>query len=676
MRLSSMLRKLGAGAALLAISATTFAQSSGFDVSRMDTTANACTDFFQYANGTWLKKTEIPADKSRYGSFDVLYEGNQSILRDIVESSAKNIKAAKGSSEQLVGDFFASCMDEAAIEAAGIAPIEPIFKQIDSIKDQRDLLLTIARLHKSGFPSLFSAGVSPDIKNSTMNIASVSQGGLSLPNRDYYTKDDAKSKETREKFAQYVTNMFALAGELPERAKANADTILQIQTRLAKASKAPVELRDPNNRYNKMPIAQAMEIAPNFMWETYIAERGAPKVAELNIGQPDFFREANKMMTEVSISDWQTYLKWMVLNSSASRLPKRFVDESFNFAGKYLSGAKEQPPRWKRCVAATDSAVGEALGAEYVKKAFTPEAQKRISELIDNLFAAYRERLVQLEWMSPETRQKALEKLNTYQRKIGFNQNPRGYVGLSLDRKSFFNNVGSVSQFEIARNLKDIGQKVDKTRWGMTPPTVNAYYNSVYNEIVFPAGILQPPFFNDKADDPINYGAIGAVIGHEITHGFDDQGSKFDAAGNFNSWWTPQDREKFEQRASCVTDQFSAYEVQPGLNMQGKLTLGENIADLGGLTMAYNAFLKSTKGKPSAKKIDGFTPEQRFFLGYAQIWAAKARAEAERLQVQTDPHALPRWRVNGPLSNLPTFAQAFGCKTGDAMIREQACQIW
>jgi putative endopeptidase len=442
------------------------------------------------------------------------------------------------------------------------------------------------------------------------------------------------------------------------------------------ASKAPIEMRNPESRYNKMSLAAANEIAPNIMWAKYVSERGAPAITEINIGQPDFLREANKMMTEVSINDWKTYLKWMVLNSSATRLPKRFVDERFNFFGRYLSGAKEQQPLWKRCVAATDGAVGEALGAEYVKRAFPPEAANRMSKLIDNLFAAYRERLSSLEWMSPETRQKALVKLNAYQRKIGFNQNPRGYAGLKLDRKSYFNNSTNITQFEIARNLRDIGQKVDKTRWGMSPPTVNAYYNSTYNEIVFPAGILQPPFFNDKADDAINYGGIGAVIGHEITHGFDDQGSKFDASGNFQSWWTTADRAKFEERAACVSDQFSAYEVAPGLNMQGKLTLGENIADLGGLTMAYAAYQKSLEGKPRPANIDGFTPEQRFFLGWAQVWAAKARTEAERQQVLTDPHALPRWRVNGPLSNLQQFSKAFGCKQGDQMVRSSFCKIW
>ena len=674
--LKSSFRFMTALTVLLSFFTAAIAQTSGFDTSRMDTSVNACNDFFEYANGAWLKKTQIPADRSRFGSFDILSDNNQAALQTILDKAVTDTNAPKGSNDQLIGDYYSSCMDEAAIEAAGTKPLDPYFKRIDSIKDVNDLQETIAYLHKSGFPAVFGFGASPDIKNSTINIASVGQGGLSLPNRDYYTKDDPKSVETRAKFVEYMTNMFQLVGEDQAQAKTDADTVLKIQTQLALASKAPVELRNPEARYNKMPIAQAETLAPNLMFAKYISERAAPSVTEINIGQPDFFRKVNEMMTSVPIDQWKTYLRWMVLNSSANLLSKKYVDESFNFFGKYLSGAQEQLPRWKRCIRSTDGAVGEALGAEYVKQAFTPAAQKRMSELIDNLFAAYREDLSHLEWMSPETRQKALVKLNAYQRKIGFNQNPRGYAGLTINRKSYFDNAKSVSQFEINRNLKDIGEKVDKTRWGMTPPTVNAYYNPSNNEIVFPAGILQPPFFNDKADDAINYGAIGAVIGHEITHGFDDQGSKFDEKGNYQSWWTPEDRAKFDERASCVADQFSGYQVAPGLNMQGKLTLGENIADLGGLTMAYAAYQKSLEGKPRPADIDGFTPEQRFFLGYAQVWAAKARAEAERQQVLTDPHALPRFRVDGPLSNLPQFAQAFGCKPGDAMVRAVACKIW
>ena len=671
----SSLRFVTAFAVLFSVCLSAMAQTAAFDTSRMDRSVEACDDFFQFANGSWVKNTQIPAAYSRWGSFNILAENNNNALKEILETAEKT-KAPAGSNQQLISDFFASCMNEEAIEKAGSKPLNPYFKQIDKIKDTKDLQRQIATMHSFGIPALFGFGAGPDAKNSSLNIANAGQGGLSLPNRDFYTKDDPKSVETRAKFVEYMTNMFKLLGDDADQAAGEAKTVLAIQTRLANASKSPVELRDPQKRYNKKSLAELAQMTPNISWTEYMQTRGVPPVNEINVGQPDFFVEVNRMMTDVPISDWKTYLRWMTLNTAATRLSKPFVDENFNFYSRYLQGTKEQQPRWRRCVGATDQAVGEALGAEYVKKNFTPEAQKRMGELIDNLFAAYRERLAQLDWMSPETRQKALAKLNTYQRKIGFNQNPRGYAGLKISRKSFFENSLNVGQFEIARNLRDVGQKVDKTRWGMTPPTVNAYYNPSYNEIVFPAGILQPPFFNANADDPINYGAIGAVIGHEITHGFDDQGSQFDAEGNLKSWWTPEDRKRFEEKADCVANQFSGYQIQEGLNINGRLTLGENIADLGGLTMAFNAYQKSLEGKPKPANIDGFTPEQRFFLGYAQVWATKSTQEFERQQVLTDPHSNARYRVNGPLSNLPQFAEAFGCKTGDKMVRADFCKIW
>ena len=671
----SSLRFIVASVVLSSVCASALAQTAAFDVTRMDDSVEACTDFFQYANGNWVKRTEIPAAYSRWGSFNILAENNNNALKEILDANAK-AKAAPGSNEQLIGDFYAACMDEAEIEKAGVKPLNPYFKEIDKIKSAKDLQRQIAMMHAAGIPALFGFGAGPDAKNSSINIANTSQGGLSLPDRDFYTKEDAKSAETRQKFVEHMTNMFKLLGDDAGQAAANAKTVMTIQTRLANASRTRVELRDPQKRYNKITVAQLGELTPNFSWANYMTARDVPSFTEINVGQPAFFAEVNRMMKDVSIGNWKTYLRWMTINSSAPLLSKAFVDENFNFYSRYLTGTKEQQPRWRRCVGATDSAVGEALGAEYVKKAFTPEAQKRMSDLIDNLFAAYRENLAQIDWMSPETRQKALAKLNTYQRKIGFNEKPRGYAGLKLERKSYFQNARSVGQFNINRNLKDIGQKVDKTRWGMTPPTVNAYYNASYNEIVFPAGILQPPFFNQNADDAINYGAIGAVIGHEITHGFDDGGSQYDAEGNLKSWWTEEDRKKFEERADCVINQFGGYQIQEGLNINGKLTLGENIADLGGLSMAYAAYQKSLEGKPKPANIDGFTPEQRFFLGYAQIWAAKSTEAFERQQVLTDSHSNARYRVNGPLSNLPQFAEAFSCKQGDKMVRANFCKIW
>ncbi len=652
-----------------------FAQNKGFDIARMDKSITPCTDFFQYANGTWLKDTEIPSAHSRWGTFNILGENNNAILRSILDETAKT-KAARGSEAQLIGDFYSSCMDEAAIEKAGAKPLQPYFKEIGRIKTKADLIKQLGVFHNQGIPGIFGFGAGPDLKNSTMVIANASQGGLSLPNRDYYTKTDDKSKEIREKFVVHIANMFKLAGDSPEKAAANAKTVLNLQMRLAEVSLPPVELRNPDNRYNKMSLADAQKISPNLAWNTYLSARGISALQELNIGQPAFFKEVDAMLDNVSIADWQTYLRWMTVNNAAPLLSRAFVDENFDFYSRYLSGTKEQQPRWRRCVAATDGNLGEALGQLYVKKAFTPKAKERMDELISNLFVAMEERINNLEWMSDETKKEAQKKLSTFDRKIGFPDVLRGYSGLNVSRKSFFANSKNSGQFQIRRNLQDIGQPVDRTRWGMSPPTVNAYYSAILNEIVFPAGILQPPFFNFEADDAINYGAIGGVIGHEISHGFDDQGSRFDAQGNFKSWWTDEDRSKFEDRAACVVKQFNEYEVQPGLFMNGKLNLGENIGDLGGLAIALTAFQKSLEGKPRPENIDGFTPEQRFFLGWAQIWASKYTPEAERTQVLGQNHSLPRWRVNGPLSNMPQFAEAFNCKQGQPMVRKDICSIW
>lgn len=660
---------------LLAFSINSFAQTKAFDTSRMDTSADACEDFYQYSNGGWLKNTEIPASQARWGSFNILNENNNNTLKEILEK-AGNAKAPAGSSLQLIGDFYATCIDEAAIEKAGTTALNPYFQQINNIKDVKGLQQQIAAFHSMGIGTVFGFGVFSDAKNSSLNVANANQGGLSLPTKDYYLKDDAKSVETRAKFVEHLTNMFKLFGDDADKAAANAKTVLDFQTRLAKASMSPVELRDPEKSYNKKNLTQLNEMSPNFSWTAYLTTRGIPQVKEVVIGQPDFFAEVSKMMKEVSLDQWKTNLRWNLITSTANRLPKAFVDENFNFFGKYLNGQKEMLPRWRRCASATDNNLGEALGQEFVKKAYTPEAKKRMDVMIDNLFVAYRERINNLDWMSAETKTKALAKLSAIKRKIGYPDKLRGYVGLKIDRTSYLANTLRSAQFQIARNLKDVNTAVDKTRWGMTPPTVNAGYNPVFNDVTFPAGILQPPFFNASADDAINYGAIGGGIGHEITHGFDDEGSQFDGDGNLKSWWTPDDRKKFEERANCVVEQFNGYEVQPELFINGKLTLGENLGDLGGLILAYNGLKKSMEGKPRPEKIDGFTPEQRFFLGWAQVWAAKSTPQVQRVLVASDPHSDPRFRVNGPFSNLPQFAEAFGCKVGQKMVRKNICQIW
>lgn len=664
-----------ASAVLFSMVFSASAQGKGFDTSRMDTSVEACTDFFQYANGTWIKNTKVPATESRWGTFNILADSNNALLKRVLEESSK-ANAKKGSDAQLIGDFYSACMDEAGIEKAGISPVKPLLDQIAAVKDTSGLVKQVARLHDAGIGAVFSFGAGPDLKDSNAVLINAGQGGLSLPNRDFYTKTDPKSVETREKFIEYMTNMFKLLGDNAETAASNAATVMKMQTALAEASLTPVELRNPDNRYNKIAISAATAAMPDFSLAEYMAARSVPTVPDMNFAQPKFFAAVNTMAKTVSIDDWKTYLRWMTINAAAQFLPKAFRDENFNFFGRYLRGQKEQQERWKICVQNTNGDLGEALGMQFVKTAFTPAARKRMNELIDNLMAAMQERINGLEWMSDATKKEAQGKLATFQRKIGFPDKPRGYAGLEIDRKSYAGNILRSNAYEIRRNFQDLGKPRDKSRWGFTPSTVNASYNPLNNDITFPAGILQPPFFNFEADDAINYGAIGGVIGHEISHGFDDQGSRFDADGNLKMWWTEGDRAKFEERAACVVKQFDEYEVQPGLFMNGKLTLGENIGDFAGLTIAYEAFKRSLQGKPKPANIDGFTPEQRFFLGWAQVWAAKSTPEAERIQVATDPHALPRWRVNGPLSNMPQFREAFGCKAGNGMVRENSCRIW
>ncbi len=672
----SFLRFSAALGVLFSMTMVSVAQSKGFDTSRMDTSVDACNDFYQYANGNWLKTTKIPAEYPSWGSFLIVYENNQNVLKQVVENAAKAANAPKGSDTQLVGDYYASCMDEATIEKKGIAPLQPFFAEIDQIKTTADLQREIAAFHKRGFGGFFRFGIGPDDKDSNANLAGASQGGVGLPNRDYWFKDDAKSVETRQKFAEFMTKLFELAGDTPEAAAANTKTVNAIQKRFASAAKPPVELRDSEANYNKKSLAELAKLTPNFSWPDYLKARGIPAVTEVNIGQPKYFEEMSKMITEVPVNDWKTYMRWVVIAGSTSSLPKAFRDASFDFYAKYLSGVQEQQARWKICTQEVDGAIGESLGQEFVKTSFSPAAKKRMNELIDNLFAAYKERIQKLDWMSDATKKKALEKLAAYTRKIGYPDKLKGYKGLEITRGNYFENNLKAGEFEIKRNMEKAGKPVDRSEWGMTPPTVNAYNNPQFNEIVFPAGILQPPFFDQASDDAINYGGIGAVIGHEITHGFDDEGSKYDAQGNLKTWWTDADRKTFDERGACVVDQFSKYKVGGDVFMNGKLTLGENIADLGGLTMAYLALERSMEGKPKPAPIDNLTPEQRFFLGWAQAWAEIATPQVEAYQAQNDPHAIARYRVNGPLSNMPEFAAAFSCKQGSPMVRKDICNIW
>lgn len=673
-------KSLVACTVLLAISLTAvFAQTRrGYDVSSMDKNTSACTDFYQYANGTWLKNTEIPAAYPSWGAFNVLAENNRKALHEILEEAAKKTNATKGSNEQKIGDYYASCLDETKREAEGMKPLIPELARIEKIQDMKGVQAQIAYMHRHGIPTLFSYGSLPDLKNSSMVLAFAGQGGLSLPNRDYYTKTDEASVKLREAFVKHVTNMFHLVGDTPEQATKNAQAVLAFQTRLAQNSRTPVELRDPTTQYHLMNPAQLKGLTPGFSWEDYRRGAGAPTTGDINVAHPEFFTAVNKMVTEVPVADWKTYLGWHLITAAAPSLSSRFEIENFNFFGKTLEGRKEQLPRWRRCVSATDASLGEALGQVYVARTFTPESKARMQAMVNNLITAFRERLQKLDWMSEDTRKQAIAKLNAFGQKIGYPDKWIDYSALTVSRDSYLANVLRSSEFDQMRDFNKINKPVDRKEWGMTPPTVNAGYNSLNNDISFPAGILQAPFFNPEADDAINYGAIGAIIGHEITHGYDDSGSEFDALGNLKNWWTENDKKNFDTRADCVINQFSDFEAEPGLHLQGKLVSGESIADLGGLYVAYDAYLKSLEGKPRPVDIDGFSPEQRFFLGWAQAWAEKATPETTRLQTQSDPHPLSRFRVNGPLSNMPKFAEAFQCKTGDAMVREAAkrCQIW
>jgi putative endopeptidase len=657
---------------------TVFGQGRGYDVANMDKNTSACTDFYQYANGTWLQKTEIPAAYSSWGSFNILAENNRKTLHEILEDAAKKTNPTKGSNEQKIGDFYASCLDETKREAEGMKPLVPELARIDKISSIQDVQEQIAYMHRHGIAALFGFGSLPDLKNSSMVMAYAGQGGLSLPNRDYYTKTDENSVKLRDDFVKHVANMFQLVGDSPEQALKNAQTVMAFQTRLAQNSRTPVELRDPTTQYHMMNAAQLKELTPTFSWEDYRKSVGAPLTGDINVAHPEFFQAVNKMLTEVPVADWKTYVRWQLITAAAPSLSSKFEVENFNFFGKTLEGRKEQLPRWRRCVSATDANLGEALGQVYVARAFTPESKVRMKTMVNNLIVAFRERLQKLDWMSDETRKQAIAKLDAFGQKIGYPDKWIDYSLLNVSRDSYLANVMRASEFEQTRDFNKINKPVDPLEWGITPPTVNAYNSSLRNEIVFPAGILQAPFFNPDADDAINYGGIGAVIGHEITHGYDDSGSNFDLHGNLKNWWTPADKKNFDERATCVVDQFSGYEVEKGLNITGKLVSGESIADLGGLFVAYDAFEKSLKGKPRPADIDGFSPEQRFFLGWAQVWAEKYTPEAARLQTQSDPHPLSRFRVNGPMSNMPQFAEAFQCKPGDAMVREPAkrCQIW
>ncbi len=650
----------------------------GVDTSFLDRSCAPCKDFFQFANGGWMAKNPIPAAYPTWGVDNIVAEHNRDVLHEILEEASRDTTAAHGSNEQKIGDFYATCMDTAKIDSEGLTPLQPELDRISRINGAPALEAEIAHLQSLGVDALFGVDSTQDFKNSSEVTGEVDQGGLGMPDRDYYTREDAKSKMQRDEYQKHVAKMFELMGDSPATAASEAQTVMDMETQLAKASETEVQRRDPQNVYHRMPQAGLKTLASNFPWENYFTAVGLAGKGDVNVTAPDFFKEMGNMVSAQPLANWKVYLRWHLINNMASSLSTPFVEEDFHFKGTILQGTKEILPRWKRCVRYTDRSLGEALGQAYVKKAFPPEAKARALAMVNNLESALADDIRQLPWMSEATRKQALIKLQAINKKIGYPDKWRDYSSLNITRGPYVENVLRADEFEFRRDLSKVGKPVDRTEWEMTPPTVNAYYNPQLNEIVFPAGILQPPFFDFQADDATNYGAMGAIIGHEMTHGFDDEGRQFDAQGNMKNWWTPDDQKKFEARGDCIVNQFSSFEVEDKLHENGKLVEGESIADLGGLAIAYAAYQKSLEGKPRPKDIDGFTPDQRFFLGYAHSWAENLRPEYARMLTNIDPHPMPKFRVLGPLSNMPAFAKAFGCKAGDAMVRpeNERCAIW
>jgi endothelin-converting enzyme/putative endopeptidase len=655
-------------------SSTKPTEYSSFDLTAIDKSVDPCQDFYHYACGTWLKNNPIPPDQSSWGRFNELHERNQTILRGILEKQSAD-SSSRDAVNQKIGDYYYSCMDEAAIEAKGTAPVKPYIDQIESMKDKAELPTVLGGLHRAGANAFFGFGSQPDFKDSKVNIASADQGGMSLPDRDYYFKTDAKSVELRTKLEQHIAKTFELYGEPPAKAEADAKTVMQIETALAKSSLDRTEQRDPEKIYHKMSVADLQKLSPSFAWNQYFTTIEPPKFDSLNVGEPDFVKAMNTIIATNNLDDIKTYLRWQTLRGASPVLPKAFVEEDFSFYGKTLRGAKELRPRWKRCVQYTDNDLGEALGQAYVAVAFPPEAKARTLQMVHELEAALKQDITELSWMTPDTKKQALEKLSRIDNKIGYPNKWRDYSSLDIVRGDAMGNSVRANQFEFNRQLKKIGTAVDRNEWGMTPPTVNAYYNPLENNVNFPAGILQPPFYDQKADDAVNFGGIGMVIGHELTHGFDDEGSQFDADGNLKNWWTPKDKEQFDTLEQCFVNEYDSFVVVDDVHEKGKLTLGENTADNGGIRIAHMALL-DVMGTTPLKETDGYTPDQRFFISYGQIWCQNHTPEAARLQALSNEHSLPQFRVNGVVSNSDAFAKAFSCKPGSAMVRKPACRVW
>jgi putative endopeptidase len=648
----------------------------GIETSDLDRKTDPCTDFYEFSNGTWRAQNPIPSSMDRWSRRWKAGEANKDDLRIVLDDISSH-PATKGSPAQLAGDFYVACTNQEAIDAAGVKPLLPLLEQVSSIKNPADLQDVVIALQTDGVQVPFNLASSPDVHAPQNVIADVGAGGLGLPDRDYYLKPEKRFVDAREGYLLYVAKIFELAGSSPADAKASAETVMTFETALAKASLDNVTLRDPSASDHKMTFAQLQQLTPHFDWAAYYRSAKLSP-ADLNVDEPEFMKEVERQFASTDIPDWKTYLRWQVLNAYAARLSTPFESASFDFYKKQLAGVAEPKPRPTRCAEQTDRALGEALGQEYVKRYFPPEAKARATEMVTNIIAAMHDTIEGADWMTAETKKKAVEKLSRLNVKVGYPNKWQAYSGVVISRDSYFGDVLATTQFRIADDRAKIGKPVDRDLWGMTPPTSDAYYNAVLNEIVFPAGILQPPAFSVHATDAVNYGAIGVVIGHEISHGFDDEGAQFDAEGRLNNWWNAEDLNRFHEKTACVARQFDSYTIDGGIHINGKLVLGESIGDLGGVKIAYLAFQKSLQGKPPAPTIDGFTPDQQFFIAWGQFRGDETRPETQKMMVQGDPHPVAKYRVLGPLSNFQPFAQAFSCNAKSAMVRsdEDRCVVW
>lgn len=662
-----------------------------FDLNEVDRSLNPCVDFFQYACKKWTAENPIPPDQAAWGHGAKLALWNQYVLRDVLEKAANNDPGRKAV-DQEIGDYYAACMDDAGINAKGIAAIRPELDRINSLQSKSQLAGELAHLHAVTFQlasgtdsgaktALFGFASGQDFDDATKVVAVADQGGLGLPDRDYYLKDDAKSVETRQQYVAHVQKTFELLGQTPAQAAADAKLVMGMETALAKASMDIVKRRDPANLNHKLSAPELKALTPAFSWEEYLAAVGAPATEHYLVLTPDFFKGVDQLIASAPLESWKTYLRWQVVSQSSVMLSQPFLDERFDFYGRKLSGQKEIQPRWRRCALAIDRDMGEALGQAYSERTFGEDGKQRMLKMVHALEDALGSDIQRLDWMSPDTKKEALVKLHGIKDKIGYPDHWRDYSSIKISREDAVGNAYRSGEFELRRQLAKIGKPVDREEWGITPPTVDAYYDPQLNTINFPAGILQPPFFDKQMDDAVNFGAIGAVIGHELTHGFDDEGRKFDASGNLRDWWTAEDGKEFDRRAQCVVDEYSGFEPIPGVKVNGKLTLGENTADNGGLRIALMALKNSLsaggKADPmSDSKSDGFTPEQTFFIAFGQVWCSNRTPESMRLLVQSNPHSPPQYRVNGTVSNMPEFQKAFNCKKGQPMARDNACHVW